>query len=95
MTDPSDFYKKLLADPETVQFMKTIYDKAQGYGEDKDTFLNYMVGSIASWYTSMEMMVANVETVKLLLLMNSIEQGMMLFQDTLRESHKSEAAKPV
>ncbi|GAF93998.1 unnamed protein product, partial [marine sediment metagenome] len=93
--DPSDFYKKLLADPETVQFMKTLYNKVQAYGEDKDKFLNYMVGSIASWYTSMEMMVANVETVKLLMLLNSIEQGMMLFQDTLRESHKSEAAKPV
>jgi len=95
MTEPKDFYKQLIADPETNTFMKTLHAKVQSYGEDKDKFLNYIFGAMASWYTSMEMMIANVETIKLMLLLNSLEQGVVLLQDTLRESHKSEAAKPV
>ena len=95
MTDPKEFYKMLVADPETTEFMKTMHGKAESYGEDKDKYLNYLVGAIGSWYDSMEMMIANVETVKLLLLLNSIEQGMMLYHDMQRESDKSVATKPV
>lgn len=95
MTEPKDFYKNLIADPETNTFMKTLHDKAQSYGEDKDKFLNYLFGAMASWYTSMEMMIANVESIKIMLILGSLEQGVMILQDTIRESHKSEAAKPV
>ncbi len=95
MTESKDFYKNLIADPETNAFMKTLYDKAQSYGEDKDKFLNYLFGAMASWYTSMEMMIANVESIKIMLILGSLEQGVMILQDTIRESHKSEAAKPV
>lgn len=95
MTDPTDFYKKLMVDPDTAAIIKTLHDKAESYGEDKDKFLSYMLSAMASLYTSMEMMIANIETVKLVLLLNSIEHGFMVLQNTLRESHKSEAAKPV
>jgi len=95
MTDPKDFYKTLMADTDTVAFIKTLKDKAESYGEDKDKYLNFVMGAIASWYDSVEMMIANIEAVKLLTLLKSIEEGMMIYQNTLRENDKSVAAKPV
>lgn len=95
MTEPKDFYKKLMADPETNAFMTALRAKVDSYGEDKDKFLNFIFGAMASWYTSMEMMISNVETVKVMLILNSLEQGMVVLQDTMRESHKSEAARAV
>jgi len=95
MTDPKEFFESLMADPETKPFMNGVKEKAESYGEDKDKFLNYLFGAMASWYTSMEMMIANVETIKALMIMNSLEQGMTLWQDTMRKTDKSEAARPV
>jgi len=95
MTDPKAFFKTLIDNPETKASMKTIKNTAESYGEDKDKYLNYLIGAIASWYDSAEMMIANIEAVKLLTMLRSIEQGMIIYQDTLRENHKSEAAKPV
>ena len=95
MTEPKDFYKDLIANPETAAFMKTVYDKAESYGIDKNQFLNYLLGSIASMYDSMEMLITNLESVKYLMLMKSLEQGLMLVQDIQRETDKSEAIEPV
>ena len=95
MTEPKDFYKKLMADPETKAFMKALNEKVDSYGEDKDQFLNYVLGAVASMYTSMEKMIANFEVMKMMVILNSLEQGMVILQDTMRESHKSEAARPV
>ncbi len=95
MTDPKEFFENLMADPETKPFMKTIKVKAESYGEDKDMFLNFMFGAMASWYTSMEKMIANVETIKFMLIFNTIGEGVTLMQDVIRKTDKSEVAQPV
>ena len=95
MTDPEEFYKKLMVDPETASIIKGIREKASFYGEDKDKFLGYVMGAIASLHSDTDAMVANVETVKFIMLLTSIEQGMVIHQKLMRESHKSEAARPV
>jgi hypothetical protein len=58
-------------------------------------FLNFMFGAMASWYTSMEKMIANVETIKFMLIFNTIGEGVTLMQDVIRKADKPEAAKPV
>ena len=95
MTDPADFYKKIMADPDTATFMKSLHDKAQSYDEDKDKFLNYLMGALSGWYTSIEMVIANIESIKVMLILNSLDQGMTLYQETRRKGDKSYAAKPV
>ena len=95
MTDPKEFFENLIADPETKTFMKTIKVKAESYGEDSDMFLNFMFGTMASWYTSMEKMIANVETIKFMLIFNTIGEGVTLMQDVIRKTDKSEVAQPV
>lgn len=95
MTDPKEFFEKLMADPETKPFMEGLKAKAESYGEDKDKFLNFIFGSMTRWYDSMEHMIANIEGIKLMLLLNTIGEGVSLAQDTIRKSDKSEAARPV
>jgi len=95
MTDPKAFYKTLMADTDTHAFIKTLKDKAESYGEDKDKFLSYMLSIMVSLYTSTETMIANIETVKMMLLLSSIEHGFITLQDAVRENDKSVAAKPV
>ena len=95
MTYPKEFFENLMADPETKTFLKVIKVKAESYGEDKDMFLNFMFGAMASWYTSMEKMIANVETIKFMLIFNTIGEGITLMQDVIRKTDKSEVAQPV
>ena len=95
MTDPKEFFENLMADPETKTFLKTIKVKAESYGDDQDKFLNFMFGAMASWYTSMEKMIANVETIKFMLIFNTIGEGVTLMQDVIRKTDKSEVAQPV
>lgn len=95
MTDPTEFLEKLLADPEATATMKTLHDKAQSYGEDKDQFLNYVLGKITSWYDSKELMIVSMEGIKLMVLLESFGEGMTVFQGIMRRTHPSEAAKPV
>ena len=95
MTEPKEFFENLMADPETKPFMNGIKSKAESYGEDKDKFLNFVFGAMASWYNSMETMIANVETIKFMLIFNTIGEGVTLLQDTMRKTDKPETAKPV
>ena len=95
MTDPKEFFEKLMADPDTTPFLNNIKAKAESYGEDKDQFLNFTYSAMASWYSSMETMIAYVETLKTMIIMNSLEQGALALQDTIRKADKSEAARPV
>ena len=95
MTEPKEFFEKLMADPETKPFMEGLKAKAESYGEDKDKFLNFLSGSMARWYDSMENMIANIEGIKLMLMLNTLGEGMSLLQDIMRKSDKPEAAKPV
>ena len=95
MTEPKEFFENLMADPETKHFMNGIKKKVESYGDDKDKFLNFMFGAMSSWYTSMENLIANVETIKVMLIFNSIGEGMTLMQDTIRKTDKPETAKAV
>ena len=71
MTDPAEFLEKMLADPETTATIQALHDKAQSYGEDKDQFLNYLLGKVTSWYTSKELMIVSMEGIKLMVLLGS------------------------
>ena len=95
MTDPVEFLEKLLADPETAPFMKALSDKAETYGEDKDLYLNYVLGHITSWYTSKELMLVNLEGIKLMVLLQSFGAGLAEGEGILRRTTPSETAKPV
>ena len=95
MTDPVEFLEKLLADPETAPFMKALHDKAESYGEGKDLFLNYVLGGITSWYNSRELMIVNMEGIKLMVLLQSFGVGMAEVEGILRRTTPSEVAKPV
>ncbi len=95
MTDPVEFLEKVLADPETKATIQALHDKAEGYGEDKDLYLNYVLGHITSWYTSKELMLVNMEGIKLMVLLQSFGAGLAEVQGILRRTTPSETARPV
>lgn len=84
-----------MADPRTQEFMKTIKEKAESYGEDKDKFLNFLLGQMTPWYDSTELMIVSMEGIKLMVLLSAFGEGVEMYQGIIRKSHKSETAKPI
>lgn len=88
-TNEIEFFANLMKDETVLNLIKEIAKMKEGFGENGDNFMSYIVGAMANLFSRPENAVACLEAAKLSLLLKGISISASIVSDEIRKKDPS------